>query len=70
MPDNIRRSRKVDVEKLDEDQLDSIGFELGKRIGAITDKAAADVNEIMNIYGIKAKVVIQLLDEKTGNPIT
>ena len=69
--DNIRkRDRKVDVEKLDETQLDSIGEALGKKIGAISDKAAEDVNQIMNIYGIKAKVVIQLLDEKTGNPIT
>jgi hypothetical protein len=68
--DNIERKRKVDVEKLDEGQIESIGEALGKKIGTITDKAAEDVNAIMNIYGIRAKVVIQLLDEKTGNPIT
>lgn len=71
MPNNIeKRSRKVDVEKLDETQLDAIGEALGKKVAVITEKAAQDVNEFMNIYGIKAKVVIQLVDIKTGNPIS
>lgn len=71
VPNNIeKRSRKVDVEKLDETQLDAIGEALGKKVAVITEKAAQDVNEFMNIYGIKAKVVIQLVDIKTGNPIS
>lgn len=70
MTDNIeKRARKVVIENLSDEQADSIGFQLGERLGKICDKAAQEVNEITKIYGVTAKVVIQLIDEKTGKPL-
>lgn len=60
------RKRSVDVEKLEVSQLEAIGYELGKKVGSIGDEAAAKINEITAIYGIKAKVSVQLLDINTG----
>lgn len=71
MSKNIReRQRSVDVESLQPDQAESIGFELGKRITEITDRAAEEVNKLTQIYGFKAKVAIQFVDSKTGESVT
>lgn len=70
MTDNIgKRVRKVDVDNTEPEQLDQIGFELGKKLGQIGDEAAAKMNEILKIYGLSAKVAVQLSD-KDGNVLS
>lgn len=67
MTDN--RTRKVNVDTLKVEQLDQIGYEIGKRIGEICDAAAVQVNKITEIYGVKAKIVVQLVNSETGEII-
>ncbi len=68
---NIKnRRRKVDVDSMAPADAENVGNELGKRITAITEKAAEEVNRLTQIYGIKAKVAIQLINEQTGETIT
>lgn len=69
MVDIKERIRKVDLKTLDNSQLDSIGEVLGNKIGSICDKAAEEVNNIIKIYGLSAKIAVQLHDEKTGKRI-
>jgi len=66
----MERVRKVDVDSLSSDQAATIGFEVGKKIDAINAKALAEINAIMKIYGIKAKMVIQFEDIETGEIIS
>jgi hypothetical protein len=61
------RERKVDVESLAHEQAEQIGFNLGQKLEQIRISASEHVNKITKIYGIKAVVAIQLIDEKTGN---
>jgi hypothetical protein len=65
-----KRRRKVDVEKIPANDVESVGEALGKKIAAITDKAAEEVNKLTEIYGLQAKVAIQLIDAKTGETVT
>ena len=64
------RKRKVDLNSLSEDQAELVGEQLGKKIGEIGDHAAKKINELTKIYGLSAKVAVQLIDIKTGNTVT
>jgi len=64
------RKRKVDLNTLSEDQAELVGEQLGKKIGEIGDVAARKINELTKIYGLSAKVAVQLIDIKTGNIVT
>jgi hypothetical protein len=71
MAGNIReRQRKVELAALAPEQVEQIGFQLGKKAGEIADKAAEEINKITQIYGLKAKIAIQWIDAKTGKPVS
>lgn len=52
------RERKVDIAKLDNDQLDILSAQIGEKVRAICDEAAGKVNAILKIYGASAKIAI------------
>jgi len=52
------RERKIDISKLDNEQLDNISAQIGEKVRAICDEAAMKVNAILNIYGANAKIAI------------
>lgn len=52
------RKRKVDISKLNAEQLDNISDQIGAKVREICDEAAAKVNAILNIYGASAKIAI------------
>jgi hypothetical protein len=52
------RERKVDITKLDNDQLDILSAQIGEKVRAICDEAAGKVNAILKIYGASAKIAI------------
>ena len=60
------RSRKAPIETMTSKEVEDIGMSLGSKIGEIGDKAAEEINRFAKVFGIKAKVAIQLYDEKTG----
>ena len=63
--DRMRSVRTVNTKE----DAEQIGFELGKKIGEITDKAAEDINNLTKTHGVKVKVAIQFYDSITGEPI-
>jgi len=52
------RERKVDIAKLDNEQLDILSAQIGEKVRAICDEAAGKVNAILKIYGASAKIAI------------
>ncbi len=66
--DVSKRERKVDLEKMSEEDLKNIEKELSKKIFQITDEAADKANQVLKIYGLKAKMLLQvtpITEEKT-----
>lgn len=52
------RERKVNVEQLTLEQADLLSVQLGEKVKEINDKAIAEANRILNIYGMEAKMAI------------
>ncbi len=68
--ENIQeRVRSVDVERLDPDHAERIGEEIGKMIAKAGEEVAEKINKFLGIYGLKANVVVQLIEIKTGKPV-
>lgn len=55
---SIDRERKVDIEKLTPEQADQISVQIGEKVKEINNKAVAEVNRLLNIYGMEAKMSI------------
>lgn len=53
------RERKVDISKMTLEQVDSLSNQVGQKVQQICDEAASKINEILNIYGMSAKMAIQ-----------
>ncbi len=52
------RVRKVDIDKLSEEELKALEERIGKKITGITDDAVEKANQILSIYGLRAKMQI------------
>lgn len=52
------RVRKVDINKLSDEELLALEERIGKKITNITDDAVKQANKILNIYGLRAKMQI------------
>jgi len=50
------RTRKVDVNKLSEEQFTRILEKVNVKLTEITEKAVREANEILNIYGLETKL--------------
>ena len=61
MSSNIAdRERKMDINKLSNEQADELSAQLGKEIGRIMDEANLQCNKILNIYGLCTQINYQL----------
>lgn len=58
----IERVRKVDVEKMSEEQLERAVELVGAKLAQICEKAAKEANDILKIYGLYTE--IQFLSPK------
>lgn len=56
----INRERKLNVEQLTPEQADQLSVQIGEKVREIEDKAIADTNRILNIYGMEAKMAIKI----------
>lgn len=52
------KMRKVDVEKLTDEQAEKLMQKLSKELDVITSRAAEDANKLLNRYGLKVKIGI------------
>lgn len=60
----MERQRKVDINKLNQEQADEIQAELSRKIKDICDNACEEANKYLKVYGLKA---IMLIDIKEIN---
>lgn len=56
----IDRKRSVDIEKIDNKDIDLLSQQLGEKVRTIVDEAIDKVNQLLNIYGLQAKMQIAL----------
>lgn len=56
----LDRERKVDVNKMTDEQADELSAQLGREIGRIMDEANLQCNKILNIYGLCTQITYQL----------
>ena len=61
------RERKVDVNKLTLEQADGLSIQIGDKIKQITDRAVAEANSFLNIYGITCQM--QIVIEERDKPL-
>lgn len=55
----MERARKVDVEKLTNEQADQIGEEIGRKLSDIAKEAAEKANKLLKIYGLETKMAFE-----------
>lgn len=54
------RERKVNIEQLTLEQADQLSAQLGEKVKEINDRAIAEVNKLLNIYGMEAKMAVAI----------
>lgn len=59
-----RRKRKIDVEKMTNEQVERLGVELGKKIADIMDEANYKCSKLLDIYGLETKISYSLVKKK------
>lgn len=60
------RKRSIDINKLNQEQADELGNQIGEKVRIICDEAVEKANKILNIYGMKAQmqIVIKGINEE------
>jgi hypothetical protein len=58
MSDKIDRKRKVDVDKLTEEQLQALIDQLGDKVRDMVDETCDRANVILKVYGLRAKMQV------------
>jgi hypothetical protein len=62
----IKRTRKVDVETLSEEQLNNLMAQIGNKLVRMVDKTVEEANKMLAIYGMKSKMQL-VLEQKDNN---
>jgi ethanolamine utilization protein EutA (predicted chaperonin) len=62
--DKNSRKRKVDVEKLDDEQLAQIIKDISDNIVKMVDETVEKANTLLNIYGLETKMKITFCKKK------
>lgn len=57
--------KKVDIDKLSEEEFKALEKRMGQKVVAITDEAIAKANKLLQTYGLRAKM--QIIIEKEAN---
>lgn len=60
MQDQIQRERKVELDKLDKNDANRIVDELVAKVNNMALKAKEDINKLLNIYGFKAEMKLDV----------
>lgn len=63
---NKIENRKRDINKLNPEQLEQLSQKLGEKVRDIVDEAVEKSNQILNMYGMRARmqIVFEPLEEK------
>jgi hypothetical protein len=54
----VERERKLDINKLSKEEFDALNTQLGGIVRQICDKACAEANKYLNVYGLNAQMQI------------
>ena len=62
----VDRVRKVDIEKMEPEQIDLLAVQLGDKVKGYVDEACEKANAVLKIYGLQAKMefVLEPITEK------
>lgn len=55
---------KIEVEKMSKKEIDAVSAEIGKKINAITARAIAEANLLLEPYGVNCKMQIVIEEVK------
>lgn len=55
-----QRERKVDVEKLTNEQTDELSTQIGQKVREQVDETVNKINTLLKVYGMEAKMQIVL----------
>lgn len=58
------RVRKVDVEKLSEEELAKLQQAISEKIIKIINKANEDANKILSIYGMETQMIMEIKEKE------
>lgn len=72
MQENLEvKNKKIDIDQFTLSEADDLSEKLGSRVREICDRAAKKANKILNMYGMKAIMAIQITgldkDETSDN---
>jgi hypothetical protein len=59
------RVRKVDVEKLSEEELTKLQEAISQKIIKIINKANEDANKILSVYGMETQMVMEIKEKES-----
>ena len=56
----MERERKVDLNSLSVAEVDVLSIQVGNKVREICDEASSKANALLNIYGAKCKIAIEI----------
>ena len=56
----INRERKIDVNKLSNEQLEELQNKLSKKVSEIANNAVNEANKYLKVYGLEARMVLEI----------
>jgi hypothetical protein len=67
----MERERKVDLNTMSVSEVDVLSTQVGNKVREICDEANSKANALLNIYGAKCKIVIEIeeLPQIMANPM-
>lgn len=63
----IDRERKVDINKMKQEDVKNLSAQIGDKCREICDEAAEKINKLLAIYGLTGKIAFQI-DEMAAKP--
>jgi len=60
----MERNRKIDLNKIPDDQAKAVEETLSKKMTEIINKALEEANKYLNVYGMEAKMLLEITEKK------
>lgn len=70
MDNTLELKTKIDLDSYSSDEVNEMGKALGTNLGLIGDEAAAKMNELLDAFGLSAKLQIHFFNKETGEKVS
>lgn len=58
------RKRNVDIEKVEDEKLEDLSNQIGEKVKNLVDNTILEVNKILAIYGMEAKMEVVITEKE------